>query len=626
MQISKILNDYIIATKTDYAIMIDGEWGAGKSWYWSNVLSKDIAKIKTPDSTNDDPKFFKAVTISLFGISTPEDLRSRIFEETTEIFKNKYVKTGTKLIGFGANMVANFFSVGDVKRQDVADLFSELSIDLSRYVLCFDDLERIKPSILLELLGYINTLIEQDNVKVVFICNEDELKEPDYHKYKEKVVRFTHTIRADIREMVVEFANKHKNTTYSEYLKKYSNYIASVYAKGECNNLRTLKFNIDIFERVFDIVRTTIQPYEEHHVAEITNYMLLLSMLYSIEYRRDNDERKLRSLSSITRSWSYRIDTLESLESSDSTRQNQPKDKPQDEILEYQQSVRQRYFCNTYIYGSSEALIDYLLTGFLDESKLRKEILAIDKESQRYVTSEEKQLFEALSQFWDTNDVEMAKAVNRTLERVAEASFLLVDYPTFFLCLQRLQNFEFIDLGMPIATLQQMFADAIDRYNQTSYIEDINGYYYNNQEISTPEYTALVNRVKDKNAALYSTLSLTKFETIVRDVKSIEQLKPYQGLVSNIFQQISADEFFSLFLQYNNNRKRDFWNFFDERYNFRECYFVDIEFIIQLKAILKDYTTNPSTPITGSRKYCCKILELLDNKTHQHEPTPFVEV
>lgn len=624
MQISKILTDYIKSTKTDYAIMIDGEWGAGKSWYWSNVLAEDVAKINTPDSTDENPKFFKAVTISLFGISTPEDLRSRIFEETTEIFKNKYVKTGTKLIGFGANMLANFFSVGDIKRQDVADLFSELSIDLSHYVLCFDDLERIKPSILIELLGYINTLIEQDNVKVVFICNENELKDSDYHKYKEKVVRFTHTIRADIGKMVVEFADKHKNTTYSEYLKKYSSYIASVYEKGECNNLRTLKFNIDIFERVFDIVRTTIHPYEENHVTEITTYMLLLSMLYSIEYRRDNDERKLRSLSSITHSWSYHIDTLKSLERSASTRHDQPEEKPKDKILEYQQSVRQRYFCNTYILGSSEALIDYLLTGFLDEGHLRKEIQAINKESQRYVTSEEKQIFEALSQFWDTNDEDMAKAVKRTLERVAEASFLLVDYPTFFLCLQRLQKLEFIDLGMSIANLQRMFADAIDRYNQTSYIEDLNGYYYNNQDINTPEYEALVDRVKDKNAALFSSISLTEFETIVRDTKSVEQLKPYRGLVSNIFQQVSASDFFNLFMQYNNSRKRDFWNFFDERYNFRECYFVDKDFISQLKTILRDYTSNPNTPITGTRKYCCKVLELLDNKTHQHEPSPSV--
>ena len=30
MQIDKIITDYVLSKDTDYAIMIDGEWGAGK--------------------------------------------------------------------------------------------------------------------------------------------------------------------------------------------------------------------------------------------------------------------------------------------------------------------------------------------------------------------------------------------------------------------------------------------------------------------------------------------------------------------------------------------------------------------------------------------------------------------
>ncbi|MBQ0030414.1 MAG: hypothetical protein KBT32_08260 [Bacteroidales bacterium] len=619
MQITKILTDYVKAIKTDYAIMINGEWGAGKSWLWRNVLSKEIEKINTTDSTTEDPIHYKAITISLFGVSTPEDLRSRIFEETCGFLNNKYVKTGIKLIGFGANKLANYFNIGDVKRNNVADIFTDLSINLNHYVLCFDDLERIKPSILIELLGYINTLIEQDNVKVIFICNENELKDDNYHNYKEKVVRFTHTVKADIESMVEEFVGIHTNKTYSAYLRGKSEYIASIYKKGECYNLRTLKFNIDIFERIFDIVRTTIQPYEEKHVTEITNYMLLLSMIYCIEYRRDNNKRKLRSLSSITRSWSYNIDTLERIKQITSKSEIQSIENKKNEIQEYQQSVRQRYFSNTYIYGSSEAIINYLLTGYLNEEAIRTEILTIDQEAQRYVATEEKQLFETLSQLWDTNDEDMAKAVNKTLERVKETSFQLVDYPTFFLCLQRLHLFEFIDLKMSVEDLQKIFEDAIDRCNHTSYFKDINAYYDNNPDISTTEYELLVGKVKDKNAALYSSIIINKFETVVRDIKSIEQLTSYRRLDSNIFQQISASEFFNLFLQYDNRRKREYWTFFDERYKYHECYLADKDFIIQLKAIMNKYTSNPETPISGTKQYCCKLIDLFEKKMQIHE-------
>lgn len=182
--------------------------------------------------------------------------------------------------------------------------------------------------------------------------------------------------------------------------------------------------------------------------------------------------------------------------------------------------------------------------------------------------------------------------------------------------------YEFIDLEIPIPKLQKMFSDAIERCNQTSYIEDINGYYYNNEGISTPEYEALVSKVKDVNAALYNSISLKSFEAIVRDLKSSEKLNSYRGLASNIFQNVSANEFFNLFLQYNNSRKREYWNFFEARYKFRECYFVERDFILELKAILKEYITCPDTPITGTRKYCCKLLELLEKKSQLYESAP----
>lgn len=620
MQITSILVDYIKAEKTDYAIMINGEWGTGKSWYWNNVLTNEIEKIETPDSAPGAPKRYKTVTISLFGISSPEELRSRIFEETNVFFKNKYVKTGAKLIGFGANKIASFFNVSEIQRGDVADIFSELSINLDNYVLCFDDLERVTSSVLLELLGYINTLIEQDNTKVVFICNESELNNEDYRKYKEKIVRFTHTVQAEVNEMVIRFAENRQNEEYKKFLYKQSSYIASVYKKGNCNNLRTLKFNIDIFEKVFDLVCTTIRSSEVSRVESVNNYMLLLSMMYSIEFRRDNDEKRLLSLSSITPSWSYQIDIIDSLERHDDRTESETTMKNVDPILEYQQQTRRRYFRNTYIYGSSLALIKYLLTGYLDEETVRREILAIDYESQKYVTSEEKQLFWSLSQFWDTNDDEMQRAVNRTLERVREASFILVDYPTFFLCLQRLQLYEFIDLKMSIPELLNMFADAIDRCNTPTYIEDINGCYHNNQAISTPEYEELVGKVKKINADTFSSISLNNFERIIRDVKGIEQLNSYQGLIINLFQNIPAEEFFRLFLQYNNSRKRDIWNFFDERYSFRDCYFADRDFIFSLKEILHNYVKNPDTPISGTRKYCFKLLEQISKKVLLYEP------
>ena len=356
MQIDKIIIDYVLSKDTDYAIMIDGEWGAGKSWYWDNVLTEQIKGIPTKDNTEGKPSMYKVAKISLFGISSVDDLRIKIFEESNSFFANKKVKNGARLTGLFVNKVASMFNFSETNSKDISNLLEVFSVNLDHYVLCFDDLERIKTELLIELLGYINTLVEHDKVKVVFICNENELKDVDYHKYKEKIVRFTHTIKADISKMVVEFA-KVRNEAYSRYISERKDFIAFVYQKGNCSNLRTLKYNLDIYEHIYDIIRGTIQPDNEQHVNTIADYMLLLSMVYSIEYRRDNDEAKLKSLAAINKQWCYQIDTMDNLsrhsENNDKKQESQDEKSEAEKIVDYQRHIKKCYFANSYIFGSS---------------------------------------------------------------------------------------------------------------------------------------------------------------------------------------------------------------------------------------------------------------------------------
>lgn len=620
MQIDKIITEYVLAKETDYAIMIDGEWGAGKSWYWENVLTGQIKNLPTKDSTEEKPSYYNVAKISLFGISSVDDLRIKIFEETSTFFANKYVKTGAKLTGMVLNKVAGFFNVSETNAQDVSHLLSEFSVNLDHYVLCFDDLERIKTELLIELLGYINTLVEHDKVKVVFICNENELKDVDYHKYKEKIVRFTHTIKADISKMVVEFA-KGRNEAYSRYISERKDFIAFVYQKGNCSNLRTLKYNLDIYEHIDYIIRKTILPDNEQHVNTIADYMLRLSMVYSIEYRRDNDEAKLKSLAAINKQWCYQIDTMDSLsresENSVNKQKYQEEKSEAEKIIDYQRHIKKCYFANSYILGSSMPMIEYLLTGYCDEDAMRSNILRIEAEAKRYETSEEKLLYQELTQFWDTDDEVMTKAVRRTMEMVNQRSFVLQDYPLFFLALQRLHKFGFIDLKMSISELQQIFDAAISSFEGGQFVDGLDGYYYQYNSESTTEFEALVNKVEEINAHNNQKNLCAEFETIVKNVSSSESLRQYEYVLTCMFKNIGAEEFLKLFIAYHNSRKRDYWNFFDKRYDSKNCFDLDREFIDNLRSELSDYLSDDSIEPSGTRKYCSKMLELLNKKAQQ---------
>ncbi len=621
MQIDSIIKDYVTAPNTDYAIMIDGEWGAGKSWYWDNVLAKQIEQLPTRDNSEEKPSYYKVAKISMFGICSVDDLRLKIFEETNRFFANKKVKTGAKLAGVFANKVAGIFNVSETNAKELSNILEVFSVNLNHYVLCFDDLERIKPSLLVELLGYINTLVEQDKVKVVFICNDSELKHLDYRKYKEKIVRFTHTIKADIAKMVVEFASG-RNEDYSNYLIKRKDFIASVFQKGNCSNLRTLKFNLDIFEHIYKTIGITIQSVNEQHVNAVVNYMLLLSMVYSIEYRRDNDEKKLKSLADINKQWSYQIDTLDSLsrhsENSDDKQKSQDEKSEEEKILEYQRHVKKCYFANTYIYGSSMPMIEYLLTGYCDDDALRINILSIETEAKRYEESEEKRLYQELTQFWDTDDDVMLEAVRKTMEKVNERSFLLQDYPLFFLALQRLHKFGFIDLKMSVSELQEIFEAAISKYENCQFIDGLDAYYYQSVD-RTPEFDSLVSKVIEINAHNNQKNLRAEFEAIVEDISSTVSLRKFQFCLIRLFENIGAEKFFNLFVSYCNSRKRDYWNFFDERYGSKDCLDLDRDFIDSLRDRLNKHLSNPSVGASGTKKYCSKILELLDEKVQQFE-------
>ena len=290
--------DYIRADYTDYAIMINGEWGSGKTYFWNHKIRNKIEAMQI------NGKKYTTIYMSLYGISNLEEISKKIFIETTQLMdKNlkKYMGSkGEKVIPEYAKTgldMANFFGV----TQNGDKINYEEFFSTEDKVLCFDDLERANVDVI-DILGYINNFVEHDHIKTIIICNEKELstklkssnlemktfiatylldkenklnvktdepmvqriqdtieyvfdKANDYERIKEKLIGETFEYAPEFTYIINGLLMRYER--YPElirFLRQNSNLITSTFNKSGTRNLRILKHALNDFKKIFDMV------------------------------------------------------------------------------------------------------------------------------------------------------------------------------------------------------------------------------------------------------------------------------------------------------------------------------------------------------------------------------------
>ena len=317
--------DYIRADYTDYAVMINGEWGSGKTYFWNHKIKPKIEAMQV------NGKRLTPIYMSLYGISNLEEISKKIFIETTQLmdknlkkFMNangatnipEYAKTGLDM--------ANFFGVtqnGD--RLDYAQFFAT-----DDKVLCFDDLERANVDVI-DILGYINNFVEHDHIKTIIICNEKELstklknsnlemktfiatylldkenklniktdkplverirdtieyvfdKANDYERIKEKLIGETFEYAPEFNYIINGLLMRYENDAdLIRFLRENTALITSTFNKSGTRNLRILKHALNNFKKIFDVV-TKSYPNTNHRVLQT---MLIFTIAISFEIK-----------------------------------------------------------------------------------------------------------------------------------------------------------------------------------------------------------------------------------------------------------------------------------------------------------------------------------------------------
>ena len=130
-KIIDIVKDYL-TRETNNALLITGEWGVGKTYFFNNILSKEIEKVSTKE--NESVKY-KPIRVSLSGVTSIDDIERRIVAELYPSL-NKGTKIGKGIFKFLLSVPKIKEYIPEIPNSDVIDS------ETDNLIICFDDLER----------------------------------------------------------------------------------------------------------------------------------------------------------------------------------------------------------------------------------------------------------------------------------------------------------------------------------------------------------------------------------------------------------------------------------------------------------------------------------------------------
>ncbi len=488
--------DYIRSDYTDYAVMINGEWGSGKTHFWNNKVRKKIESMQL------NGKRYTTIYMSLYGISNLEEISKKIFIETTQLmdknlrkFMNnneqtvipEYAKTGIDM--------ANLFGVtqnGD--KVDYAEFFST-----DDKVLCFDDLERANVDVI-DILGYINNFVEHDHIKTIIICNEKELstklkssnlemktfiatylldkqgelnkadkpmvekiqdkiehvfdKANDYERIKEKLIgeTFEYAPKFDyiINGILMRYEN---NPDLIRFLRENTRLIISTFNKSGTRNLRILKHALNDFKKIFEMVNKSY-PNTNNRVMQT---MLIFTIAISFEIKagkitkdkfvniKDNQEYKSILVSS--------------------------------RILMDDRQFYIKEFDNNYYYNFKSEyrffkFIEYYVRTRIFDMKLFKENMETIRNT---VDTENLPAYKRLltEEYWKISDDQFDNIIKEVLEQVKEGKLKLIDIVKLFAYFSYFSRKGLIDYDLK--TLKNTFFNGMNLASLTSqYCSNVN--------------------------------------------------------------------------------------------------------------------------------------------------------
>lgn len=467
-EIKNIIIDYLKNDKSNQAILIDGEWGSGKTFF---VKEKVIPKIK--EKLKDVPIYY----VSLYGVSSSAKIHNLVSSQITEKYIGKYIgdDKASAVVNIGSK-ISKIKPVLDILKEingASIDLvhFNELKNNLeipTKSIMIFDDLERCNMDVI-TVLGYINSISEHSDTKVIIVANESELgmqntnedlsqkynfilninkfnkdsnvskskkannsdKDSNkslinkglldeqieeyfpvnsvYEKVKEKLIGITIKYEADFDEIFESLVDKYAKSS-QDFIKSKKDVILKIFTENNHSNIRTLIFALTSIDRIYGVLNKIDfdKEYLETEIGKIIKYIVMQSI-----YIKTGKHKYV---------WS--------------------EDSKYGEV----------YWEDNYykIFGKHDFgykfVDDFLLYYFYDEEDIINTVIERLKaiKSQKELLTEQKQLsYNIISTWWECEDNEIEQALDKLPNEILEEKYDIRNYRNIIMSLLQIKNNDF---------------------------------------------------------------------------------------------------------------------------------------------------------------------------------------
>ena len=517
-EIIDIVKEYVENKNTGYAIMIDGEWGSGKTYFVREKLEKKLKKLW--EETKREIKF---IYVSSYGVKSTNELDSKIYEKIIleflpEKFKSKYqdIERG---LGSLYEIIKEFKKLPNIPKNSIRNLIEILQKRNSKnYILIFDDIERCEMPIT-ELLGYINEFVEHKSMKTIIIANEKEIlkkkmysnnelkylvaenkmldipieknriddifyknnklgKDEDkkinieeldkrvekifgedllYSQIKEKLIGITIFYVPDLKSVLETIIDEEiSNQKVKECIKTYDNKLINIMQNKNHINIRTLKIALKIIEKIFNVMfEMDLSMYEERIVHNCRTDILTYTMFECIEYKEGNSKESNKT-----------------------------------EIFTISEE-------NNYMdVKNGFSFIDDIIKKSYINCKKVKEVITLYMKTKTEDVNDFEDPINVLGYYWQMDDKDIERNYLLLKEKLRKNLYQISSYPKIIFIIMKLN-----DIGFPehyIEDIKKIMYDNlknVDNIETFNALEELNFSFNNQDEIK--KYEEIINPIKD---------------------------------------------------------------------------------------------------------------------------------